>query len=363
MKHHRLATVIALASMTLSTSATAGTVTTDGADIKINTKGGLSVGTVDGNYSIKAGGRIMYDYNRAELDGEPDNTEDQFGIRRARLYLAGTINEFSYKAQFNILGGGSGGSPEDVYIRYNGWGKEKVVTVGRQRLPFGLEAQTSSNDITFLERSAITESADIGRADGVQLSGQRGDFTYAVAAFEDERFDGGDDFAAAARVTFAPINSDGNLLHLGLAHQDGGDDFSATGLEVAGTAGPLHAQVEWVDSDKDGESMEGYYVQVGYIFTGETRPYKGGKFKRVKPSGDNGAFEVVFRFEDGDGNHGDIEIGQDNVNDIDDAESYGIGLNWYPNSNVRFGVTYTEGESNTSDEEGKEFRARAQLTF
>ncbi len=377
MKLTPLATAIALAGMTLSSAAVAGTVTTDGADIKIKTKGGLSVETADGKYSVKVGGRIQYDYNRAEENGEAD--EDQFDIRRARIFVSGDIQDFSYKAQFNIADGGDfevdeddmgmpvletgkvadeGGTPEDLYIRYNGWGPEKVVTVGRQRMPFGLEALTSSNDISFLERSAITEAYDIGRADGVQLSGNKGDFTYAVAAFEESGGSGSeDDFGAAARVTFAPVNSDGNVLHFGLAHQNGSSDSNATGVEIAGVAGPFHAQAEWIDAEIDDEDADGYYVQLGYVFTGESRPYKGGKFKRIKPAEKCGAFEIVVRYEDGDGDYGDIELGGV------DAESLGVGLNWYANNNIRLGMTYTDGESNDNDDEGDEFRTRIQVTF
>ena len=374
MKSTPLATAIALASMALSTAVTAGTVSTDGADIKIKTKGGLEVFTTDGAYSTKIGGRIQYDYNRAELDGDAD--EDDFGIRRARLFVAGKIQDFSYKAQFNIADGGEvedtddgtggkagdeGGTPEDLYIRYNGWGPEKVLTVGRQKMPFGLEELTSSKDITFLERSAITEAYAIGRADGVQLSGKKGDFTYAVAAYEESGgSDSDDDFGVAGRVTVAPINSDGNVLHLGAAHKNGSDDTAATGLEIAGTAGPLHAQAEWVQqesNDDDRDGLDGYYVQVGYVVTGETRPYKGGKFKKIKPADKDGAVEVVVRYENGDGDYGDIELGGDK------AESLGFGINWYVNNNVRLGMTYTEGDSDTSSDDGEEFRARAQITF
>ncbi len=359
MKFNTLASSIALATLTAVATANAGTVTSDGQDIVIKTKGGLKVSTADNKYSIKIGGRIQYDYNRAELNGEAD--EDQFNRRRARLYAAGNINDWSYKAQFNI-GGSSGGTAEDLYIRYNGFGKKAVITAGKQRIPFGLEDLTSSNDITMLERTAITERYAIAREEGVVLSGKEGDFTYSLAAFEDSTAPNngsgsGDDFGIAARVTFAPVQTENSVVHVGAAYKDIGNDTSAFGLEFAATLDSLHGQMEFFDADENGNDADGYYLQVGYILTGEQRPYKDGKFKRVKPQGDNGAFEVVIRYEDGEGNFADVELGNTN------ASAWGIGLNWYANNNIRVGVNYTDADDDNSNNDGDEFRARVQLTF
>ena len=113
-----------------------------------------------------------------------------------------------------------------------------------------------------------------------------------------------------------------------------------------------------LSGDIDGnDDLSGYYLQAGYFLTGESRPYSGGKFKRPKPEGKGGAWEIVARYEDGDGNHSDIELG------ADDATAYTLGVNWYAHKNVKFGVNYTDGESNTSDDDGSEFRVRFQLTF
>ena len=94
-----------------------------------------------------------------------------------------------------------------------------------------------------------------------------------------------------------------------------------------------------------------------YIFTGESRPYKGGIFKRVEPKGKRGAWEGLVRYEDGDGNYSDIELGRT------DASAVTVGLNYYPHKNVKIGINYTDGEDNLSDDQGYEFRVRFQLTF
>ncbi|NND82030.1 MAG: ATPase [Gammaproteobacteria bacterium] len=319
---------------------------------KVSTKGGLSV--TSGQYQFKFGGRIMYDYNKAEKNGVTD--EDDFDLRRGRLYASGKIgDDWSFKSQFNVNGGGA----EDLYLRYGGFGSAANITVGRQKMPFGLEELTSSKDISVLERSAITERFAIGRSDGVQLHGKMsGNQTYAVAFFTDDVNDAeaGEETGFAARYTIAPYKTENSLIHLGIAYKDIDED-SAVGLEVAATSGPFHIQAEFVDGEEGNTDLDGYYIQAGYILTGETRPYSGGKFKRVKPGDKGGAWEVVARLEEGDGNHSDIELGRT------DASAYTLGLNWYPHGNVRLGVNYTDGEDNLDGDEGNEFRVRFQLTF
>ena len=90
----------------ISNSLHAGVVMSDGSDLVVNINGPIEIKTSDGNYSAKLGGRIQWDYNYAELNGVAD--EDDFSIRRARLYLSGHVNDWSYKVQFNV-GNDNGG--------------------------------------------------------------------------------------------------------------------------------------------------------------------------------------------------------------------------------------------------------------
>lgn len=341
----------------LASSVSAGTVTSDGADLVIKTRGGLSVETVDEQYSMQLGGRLMWDYNYSDGASDPLDNEDDFSLRRARIYVKGNAQDWSYKAQFNI-GNSNGGTPEDLYIRYNGWGKKAVVTVGKQKEPFGLEALTSSKYISVLERSAITEAYAAGRSEGVLLSGRDGAFTYAAGIFEDDgAANGDDDTVITARATFTPIESDNSVVHLGLAVSQRPDSVDVVGFELAATSGSFHVQTEFMQQDKAGVETDGYYIQAGWILTGESRPYKNGVFKQIKPNDPSGAWEIVARYEDGDGNFSDIELGKT------DATAYGLGVNWYLNKNTRLGVNYTQGEDNTNTDDGSEFRARVQFTY
>ncbi|MEP2651900.1 MAG: porin [Paraglaciecola sp.] len=330
----------------------AESVSTEPSGLKLTLNGPIELITSDLKYSVKLGGRLQWDYNYAELNGEAD--EDDFSIRRARLYFSGEVNDWSYKLQFNV-GDSNGGTPEDVFIRYNGWGKKAVLTVGNQKEPFGFESLTSSKDITFLERSAITEAYAAGRNEGIQFSGTQGKFTYAIGVFEDDTV--GDGSAITGRVTYSPIHSKEQVLHVGLAHSNRAADVDMTGVELAYSHGPIHLQSEFVSSENGMISRDGLYLQAGWIITGESRPYKNGVFKRVKPGSSSGAWEVVLRFEDGDGAYSDEELGNT------DATSYGMGVNYYLSKFIRVGVSYTEAQDNVSEDDGSEFRARLQIAL
>lgn len=362
MKKVLMSVATAAATVVTTVAATqvqAGTVTSDGADLVLKTKGGFSIKTTDDKYSFGVGGRIQWDYNRAELNGEAD--ENEFSVRRARMAFTGNAGDWSFKTQFNVgEDGADSGDVEDLYIRYNGWGKAAKLSIGRMKEPFGLEELTSSKDISALERSSITELYVPGRNTGFLLSGSNGDFHYGVGVFErdSENKRTADDVAVTGRIALSPLAEAGRVLHFGLGYSSRGET-DLIGIEAAGVMGSFHIQSEWQQADIDGfsDELDGYYLQAGWIITGETRPYKGGKFKRVKPQGEAGAVELVVRYEDGDGDFSDIELG------LTDGEAYTIGVNWYVNNNVRFGLNYTDGESNTTDNDGEEIRFRTQFVF
>ena len=311
----------------------------------------VSIGGVD---KVKLGGRIQYDYNRAERNGTVD--EDTIALRRGRLALSGDISErYSFKVQFNVNGGGV----EDMYLRHR-LGGGATLTIGNQLMPFGLEQLTSSKDISILERSALSERYALGRKESLVWARKGAGRTLALGIFRDG--DAGDR-GLSARATRAFRGARG-LLHLGLGYRStaqhqadpDGVDMDAYMLELGLARGPVHLQAEIVSATENEVDREGYYVQLGWILSGESRPYKDGVFKRVAPSGEGPAWELMLRLEDGDGDYGDIELG------ATDASAMGIGINVYPHKNARLGLNYTTGEDFAGNE-GSELRLRAQLTF
>ena len=214
----------------------------------------------------------------------------------------------------------------------------------------------------------MTELYAPGRNAGVQLHGKGGNWTYGIGIFEANGDDSNDvdSTAITGRVTFTPVSNDKSVVLIGVGYTDrdadtGGDtsaeESDAVSLQLAGTLGSFHAQGEFFDGEFGGEDADGYYVQFGYILTGEKRPYKDGKFKRVKPSSKSGAWEVVVRHEEGDGRYSDIGLGNT------DGEQTTFGVSYYANNNVRISASFMTGEDDVTGLEGDEFRLRTQLTY
>ncbi|MFT5082038.1 MAG: phosphate-selective porin [Lentisphaeria bacterium] len=116
-------------------------------------------------------------------------------------------------------------------------------------------------------------------------------------------------------------------------------------------------------SDPDiGDARRGMYVEAGCFFTGESFPYVNGVFANVVPTSDMGAWQLVLRYDAGDGECSDVELGEI------DAQSLSVSLNYYANKHVKIAASYSYGEeakpvNNTNENNGEEFRLRAQFVF
>ena len=331
--------------------------------------GGLKATDANNDIVFKMGGRLQLDYSQiqADLDGQKSQTvENDFLVRRARIFAAGTIQDWGFKAQFN-LGDGNGGSPEDLYIRYNGFGSAAKITLGKQKEPFSLEELESSKDISMLERSAIVEAYSPGRNYGVSVAGDWGYGVYAVGVFEDDSAE--DDKLTAnhpsvtARFVYNPIQSDDSVVHVGVSYSHRANEVSLRGVELGTSVGAFHAQAEYLyalyaGGDKD-QDNEGYYLQAGYILTQEHRGYKNGVFKRVKPSTNAGAWELVARYDAGFGKYSDFGLGSEEGQ----GQAYSLGVNWYANNNVKLGLDYGHATLDDSDDKGSSVRLRTQLVW
>ncbi|EJO94952.1 MULTISPECIES: OprO/OprP family phosphate-selective porin [Ectopseudomonas] len=329
------ASALALA---VSAQAFAGTVTTDGADIVIKTKGGLEVATTDKEFSFKLGGRLQADYGT--FDGfytRNGNNADAAYFRRAFLELSGTVyKDWKYVISYDLAhnaGNSDDGYFDEASVTYTGFNPVNI-RVGRFDPDFGLEKATSSKWITAIERSAIYEIADWVNGHenglGVQASSVIGNMAFmsgGVSAKDSNDTDGESVKQFNLRGVFAPMAEPGNVLHLGLNYANRGlddvaadgrirprltvrgvstnggndagtngnravfggfqgiagdfDSDSAWGAELAYAMGPFSAQAEYLarklKADRAGiEDIKanGYYAQLAYTLTGESRGYR-----------------------------------------------------------------------------------------
>jgi phosphate-selective porin OprO/OprP len=126
----------------------------------------------------------------------------------------------------------------------------------------------------------------------------------------------------------------GNIIDSGVI--TGVNSLRYAGGEAAGVFGPLTVAGEigrlWLDRPDDANRhFTGYYGYAAYMLTGETRPFKGGNFDRVRPFSELGkdglgAFEIAARYD------------QLSVSDTpiltragNDATTLTLGVNWYFN--------------------------------
>lgn len=347
-------------------------------EVHVSTKGGhLKFSSADGEFKFQVGGRVMVDTARFFDTHGPNKLNNGTEIRRARLFMAGEVfNDWKFKNQIDFAGDSV--AMKDAWLRYTGF-KPTEITVGQFKEPFSLEELTSSKYITFMERAlpnAFAPSRHIGA--GVNYTGEN--MTAAAGWFagttgnQPDNSDGNQENGGAARLTFAPIDEQGQLVHLGASaayrtvssdelrfrerpeahianHRlvDTGtmnkvENVKQWGLEAATVLGPFSAQGEYmsVAVDRNGESdpdFYGWYGYVSYFLTGESRPYKKGVFSRVKPKsvvgkGGHGAWELAARMSKIDLEDSGIEGGEEtNVT---------LGVNWYATPSIRFMLNYVD---------------------
>lgn len=341
-------------------------------DVEISTNGGLTLKTRDGQFSTKVGGRLQVD--AASYGGSPD-MGDGTDIRRARLYLSGTLyRDWGYKLEYEF----DNSSITDAFITYDGF-ENYQITVGNFKDPFSLDYMISANNTMFMER-ALPTAFNAGRHIGVMGARNSQYWTLAAGVFGDtvnSRSTNGDEdegWGWSTRGTLSPINEPGKLVHIGLGlnYRDlqpnnavsfrqgpesnvagvsivdtrstitNADSMLKTGLELATVIGPFTAQAEYIRTSVDRDNIsnadfDGWYLQSSYLLTGESRPYKNGVFGGIKPNhrvgdGGIGAWEVAMRYSSLDLNDGAINGGE--------ADSMTLGLNWYPVPMLRFSADY-----------------------
>lgn len=361
--------------------------------VEVDTDGGLSVASDDGNFEFEVGGRIHLDgyiYDEDLTAGTEDELTSTTNFRRAWLTLEGMAWNWGFKFENDFAGQDDASGFQDMYIsRDLGAG---TLYIGQFKPYRGMEELTSSNEITMMERpfasgSGIYEQYQIG----LGFRGGADNFTYGVSGYNLRDADGDrtDGLGGGGRLTFAPVNSDGAVVHVGgsasydkvgangtrdaevtypgrlgidqlIAETLGREEAISYAGELAGVAGPFYAQAEYalVDYGQDlGEDQEAqtYYVQASWHLTGESKPYDSGKgvFKSVKPRNSWGALELTARYDF-------IEN-----KDLENAEVTvtTVGLNYYVNKNVRFMLNYQMAENEFTGDEPDQVSARAQFAF
>jgi len=345
---------------------------------------------------FEVGGQIVADTAWIDDDGYSYHDSE---IRRARLYLRGDINDdLSYEVEYSFTGNNDW---KDVYLKYTGF-SNWVVYAGNVKESFGMEQLTSSKYNTFMERAL----ADFYWSRNMGISAQgyhKSDdnvVTYSLGGYgkslDDMINNEKDRYGIVGRATYAKVTSKEEILHFGIATSytsydseniklstnagselyDGSfiktkvknvDHSTRVGVECAVVSGPFSFQSEYIlvslSQKETSYNFNGWYGQLSYFLTGESRTYKAKKagFSRIKvkkpiDKDGFGAVEVAFRITQTDLEDKDETGGE--------ARDLTLGVNWYLKSNLRLMADYTYADMlKDPSKDAKIFQIRAQYDF
>ncbi len=359
-----------------------------------------SFADVGGNFTFKPRGTFQIDYAGYHRRGAGRyDYNSGTDIRRGRFGFDGTFyKHFKYRIEGEFVKGAT--NLLDAYVQYTGV-KNWVFTVGQQKAPYGLEANTTDALNSFLERGMANNAfGAIGaeRRVGVTAAWQSDKLNATIGIFGSgeavQRTESTPDesYGVNGRITWDPILDTGKLLHVGASaykvagfashtlsgigdrpnsRVDGGRLVSVNitgtapslgvptgarnatywGLESAAVFGPFSLQGEYnkLKVDRYGTAStfnaDGYYVFGSWFLTGESRVFKNGNADRVKPFNDFahdggwGAIELLARYDVLDLTDADFQsIGGRAVNRK--GETWTLGVNWYLNPNLKFVANY-----------------------
>lgn len=385
----------------------AGNVDTSG--VKISMKPSPKIESADGKYSFQPFGRVHLD--ATGIDDDKFDYASNANFRRARLGFKGNLGEdFKYKSEVDLAG--EAVNFKEVTLTYTGLDTADIK-VGHQKPSFGMEQNTSSNYIMFIERSAPTNAFTRDEEIGLNVMGGGDNWSLHAGVFNE---DGGNtstgddedityDVRGSVNVLGLGNNVGDNVLHVGAGYShrnptgtvrfrarpgtgdgmrtiDTGnigfvEDVGVYSAELASVVGPFSFQGEYFKADvsRNGGNadadFDGYYAQAGVFLTGESRPYSGkiGNFKRVKPknpfslkNGGWGAVEVLARYDNTDLNDPGAGITGGEM------DTTSLGINWHLTDYIRLMANVIDVDSDANaataaDDDPTVYNVRAQWDF
>lgn len=364
---------------------------------------GATAHAAPADISIDLRGRFHAD--AAYHDEDDVRLDDGFSNRASRIGISGRLDDWSILIEYDFAENGT--TANDVKLgRRIGPG---TLNIGQFKLPMGLGELTSSNSLTFMERSSANTAILDGRRLGIgydYFADTHGIQAMVYGRAIGGREDGDMPMGIAARAFYSPSAGTDGRLHVGAsaAYEDRQDyagvryrdrpevrpdgnrlidtgtipDASATlkyALELAYQAGPFSAEAEYfgvaVDTDSGSDpTFTGYHLQAGYVLTGESRGYRDGVFRGITPASRSGAWEVAARYSSVDLIDAGFQGGE--------QQNLTLGVNYYVTANIRFMANYIRvdvkdsgasvGGSNdpaviVGDESPNIFAMRAQFHF
>jgi phosphate-selective porin OprO/OprP len=382
---------------------------------------GLGVKTPSGDFELKVRALVQAD-QRSYFDDKVLPQTEGFLFRRVRPTIEGSFGSlvgFRLTPEF----AGDSATIVDAYVDVK-FNPAYTLRVGKVKGPISLERLQSGSATNFVERGFPAELAP-NRDIGAQLQGElsKGRVNYVIGVYNgsaDGRdaptTDGDENAEFAGRIFFEPWkNSGGAMAGLGFGVAGSVGDKEGIGnnfLPRYRTPGQAvffnyratvladgeHARWspqffyyrnafgvlgEYISSSQE-VSLAGvagsqvsldnraWQLTGGWVLTGEDAGYRG-VIKPAHPfvaSGEGwGAFELVARYSELDIDDDAFPLYANPASAASNAKSWGLGLNWYLNSNLKFVFNHTQTRFNggavagTDREDEKTFFTRLQFAF
>lgn len=353
---------------------------------EVRTDNRLQITSEDKQFSVRLRARVHADANLYQND-EFKHDSGAY-IRRARIGVEGHAGDWNYEVTFDNATNAV--DLKDAYLSTKlGPG---TILFGQAKTYEGLETLTSSNAITFIERSFVgnlTSSRQVGirYTGGIESVGYGFNVYSLREASEYGARAVGTGYGTSGRLFFTPINSGGNSLHLGVSYAreytgDDGErsrvrpagrsnderfvvfdrrgekvDITRTNLELAAVMGAFSAQAEYMmgsnstDTRPD-DDFTAWYLQASYAF-GSPRRYDANRGRMRAPSAP-GTWELAARYQ-----QAERDITNQKVNVAD------FGVTYIANQNVLYKVNYSKVLKNdqTNDDNTGVIALRAQWAF
>jgi len=366
---------------------------------------GLVVRSGDSNFLMNVHGYAQVDGRFYLNEHNPAN--DTFLLRRVRPIIEGTVyDRFDYRFMADF-GSGNGSSSsagnnallDDAYVNARLW-PEAQLQIGKAKSPVGLERLQSTAELLFIETgfaTQLTPNYDVG----IELHNQlfNSPVNYAIGIFngaadaassDADTTDEGKDivgrlfFQPFLRTDYEALNKLGFGAGGSVGHHEGplpsyktpGQQtfFSyASTVSAAGEQyridpqffyywGPFGVLGEYIVSSQKVKASSArqterfdnraWQIEASYFLTGDGNSFRSTSRNAFRPEhpftfggGGWGAFEFVARI-------GQLSLDRAafptyaSSSSAREATSWGVGLNWYLNSNIRF---YLDFESTHFD--------------
>ncbi len=347
---------------------------------------GFAIQTDGGDFKLQLRGLVQLDGRFFPSDADKLAT-DTFLARRARPILTGSVGKY---VEFNLTPDFGGGTAviQDAYFDV------RVKPAARFRLgkfkpPIGIEHLQADPVLPFVER-AFAASLVPNRDVGAQLSGDlaAGVVSYAVGVFNGTTdgasldLDANDGKDVVGRLVLTPFKKSASALKglsLGIgatagkqsgvpsAYRTNGQvpffsyvtgvvaegDRSRISPELSFFGGPVGLVAEYaasksglkktVTSQRHSIEARGWMATASVFLTGDSSAFAGPKVRKpLDPAkGQWGALQLVARVNGFGIEQEAFDLGlADLTKSARKATAWGVGLNWYPNSNLKQMLTY-----------------------